>query len=243
MQLRQLAYRKKRSFQHWLKVLFVRMRWHRHHLPVINLNQVVPQQIRLELPILDHICLPPYHTPNDHNDFIPVMSIARHIQPRLIVELGTAYGNLTANLCRELPSTKILTVNAPLEEQTGEKVTYQLTAEDIGRVYREHGYSRQVIQIFRNTLTLELGEYLEKRSVELAIIDACHDREYVLNDFLKVAPFVRPNGIVLLHDTHPNMTGHLLGSYWACLQLREKGYDIKHLAESWWGIWVNKKER
>jgi hypothetical protein len=243
MQIRQLAYRKKRFLQHWFKVAFVRLRWGRHWLPVVTLDQIVPQQTRLEPPVLDHICLPPYHTPNDHNDFIPVMSIARHINPRLVVELGTAYGNLTANLCRQLPSAKVLTVNAPLEKQTGEKVTYQLTEDDIGRVYREHGYSKQVMQLFQNTLTLELGEYLEKRSVELAIIDACHDREYVVNDFLKIAPFVGPNGIVLLHDTHPSMDGHLLGSYWACLQLRGQGYDIKHLANSWWGIWLKTEKR
>jgi hypothetical protein len=243
MTIRQLLYRKKRAFQHKLKVSSVRLKWRSHRLPTIALDQIVEKPVTIKPAILDKICLSPYHSPTEHDDFLPVMNIARQLQPKLVVELGTAYGNLTANLCDQLPTTKIFTVNAPVEEQTGEKVTYRLEPDDIGKVYRQHGFSRQVIQIFQNTLTLELGRYLEKRSVGLAIVDACHDADYVVNDFLKVEPFIKSNGVILLHDTHPSMNGHLLGSYWACLRLRKQGYDIKHLVNTWWGIWTNAEHR
>jgi hypothetical protein len=98
-----------------------------------------------------------------------------------------------------------------------------------------------VVQIYCNTLELNLSQYLAGPIVDLAIVDACHDRPCVMHDFATVVPYMKPNGIVLLHDTHPSMAGHLWGSYTACMMLRRRGYDIRHIADTWWGIWVNTK--
>ena len=166
------------------------------------------------------------------------MTIVRAAKPTLVVELGTAQGNLTANICRQAPNATVFTVNAPVEEQSGELITFELTREQIGEVYRRHGFDDRVRQVYANTLTLDLGQYLEPKSSDLAIVDACHDREYVINDFFKIKEFVKEGGIVLLHDTHPDMKSHLLGSYSACMILRARGYDIRHLQGTWWGVWV-----
>ena len=72
----------------------------------------------------------------------------------------------------------------------------------------------------------------------LAVIDACHDTMYVVNDFEKVRPFMRPDGMIFLHDTHPSLAKHLHGSYLACMKLRQQGYDIRHLTNTWWGLWT-----
>lgn len=192
--------------------------------------------------ILDDICLPPYHAPDDHDDFLPLMHIARLLRPRLVVELGTAHGNTVANICQQCPDATVYTVNALAQQQTGEIVTYSLTQGEVGRVYRANGFEDRVVQIFENTLYLDLSKYLKRRRVDLAIIDACHDRDYVINDFLKVRPFVRPEGVVLFHDTHPSMEGHLAGSYVACMKLRRRGYDIRYVRNTWWAIWINSRD-
>jgi predicted O-methyltransferase YrrM len=165
------------------------------------------------------------------------MKIARFLQPEIILELGTAHGNTVANLCRQCPRAHVFTVNAPAAEQTGKLTTYSLTIDEIGRVYRSHGYTDRVTQIFANTLDLDLSSYLSKQSVNLVVIDACHDTDYVINDFSKVSPYVKSNGIVLFHDTHPSMDDHLIGSYRACMQLRKRGLDIRHIEGTWWGMW------
>ncbi len=116
--------------------------------------------------------------------------------------------------------------------------TYELDREEIGRVYRKFGFTDRVTQIFENTLTLDLSSYFAKPCIDLAIIDACHDTSYVLSDFKKIAPFVTLGGIVLLHDTHPSMRGHLSGSYIACMKLRQQGWNVKHIRGTWWGIWI-----
>lgn len=210
-----------------------------YKIPLIQLEQIVGQ-VRPAMPQhTDDICMPPHYGPKDHDDFTPLIRIAERLAPQVIIELGTAHGSTVANLCWACPDAHIYTVNAPALDQSGELVTFSLTREEIGRSYRKHGYDGRVTQIFANTLHLKLGKYLPKARADLAIIDACHDTEYVVNDFHKVRPFMRPGGIVLLHDTHPSMEDHLEGSYIACMLLRKAGFNIRQIDSSWWGIWVN----
>jgi predicted O-methyltransferase YrrM len=208
----------------------------RYRLPTVHLEDLVGMRVTSVDPILDDVCMPPYFGA-EHDDFTPLVTIARWLRPRLVLELGTAHGNTVANLCREIDDCRVYTVDAPAEMQSGVLTTYKLKVEEIGRVYRDRGYGSRVVQILRNTLELDLSEYLQPTSVDLAIIDACHDTAYVLNDFSKVEPYVRPGGVVLFHDTHPSMSAHLGGSYRACLFLRRKGFDVRHIANTWWAFW------
>jgi predicted O-methyltransferase YrrM len=201
------------------------------------LDEVAPGPADVVQPIRDDICLPPYLGPTDHDDFVPLMRIANSSHPRVIFEFGTAHGNSVANLCRQCPNAKVYTLNAPVESQTGDVVTFELSVSEIGRVYRAHGFADRVTQILQNSMSLDLSQTFAGPVVDLAIIDACHDAEYVLNDFSKIQPYVSPKGIVLFHDTHPSMDAHLDGSYQACVRLRALGFDIRHVEGTWWAIW------
>lgn len=220
---------KKRAVNfHWLKL------WHR--LPEMALEEIAQTWELIPDPIREDICMPPHHG-FPHDDFTPLIAIGQQLRPKVILELGTAYGNTTANLCRSCPQATIYTVNAPAETMTGRLVTFSLGPEEIGRVYRKHGYADRVVQLFANTLHLDLGDHLPGPVVDYAIIDACHDIDYVINDFQKVLPYMSGRGVMLLHDTHPQMEEHTWGSYVACLRLRKMGHDIRHLKGTWWGIW------
>jgi hypothetical protein len=216
-----------------------RAAWSRYLLPTITFQELTghsaPQSIVDPLP--DDICMPPF-TAEPHDDFSALMGIIGAWKATSVLELGTAYGNTVANICKLYPQVHVFTVNAPADIQSGKLTTYDLTAEQIGRVYRRHGYSQRVTQIYANTLDLDLSQWFAMPIIDVAIVDACHDTDYVINDFLKVKPYVRVGGVVLLHDTHPSMDSHLLGSYRACVRLRQRGFDIRHLADTWWGVWV-----
>src|SRR5438132_7572223 len=111
--------------------------------------------------MLPYTKLPDYYPTYDcYDDLSTLMRIVNTMQPRIVVEFGTAYGNTVANICRQCPETKVYTVNAQAEEQTGEIVTYELSKAEIGRVYRNHCFSGRVVQIFKNTLELDLSEHL-----------------------------------------------------------------------------------
>lgn len=238
---RSLWYRAGRRLEREVRGIPTRIYRTRYRLPCVGLSTLVSSNVTCDPPILDDICLPPYAIPHDHDDYGPLIRAAKTWRPRVIVELGTAHGNTTANLCRACPEAKVITVNARPEQQTGALVTYQLTRDEIGRVYRAHGYAERVVQVYENTLNLDLSQYVGGSVVDLALIDACHDVEFVINDFYKVLPFVSPGGTVLFHDTHPRSVGHLAGSYMACMMLRERGYDIRRITGTWWGIWRNVK--
>lgn len=219
-----------------LKVRLLRSFW---DLPAATLQDLIgTDNVLLADVILEDAGFPPYTGPSDHNDLLPVLTLARWMQPSTIVELGTSYGNLAANFCRQCPVAKVYTVNALPGQQTGAIVTHSPTKEQIGRVYRAHGYSARIVQILTNTLELDLSSVLHGQLADLAVIDACHDTEYVINDFHKVRPFMKPNGFVLFHDTHPSMEGHLRGSYMACMRLRRGGYNVRHIRGTWWGVWT-----
>ncbi len=209
----------------------------RYCLPTKRISDFGDKPCQSSAPIMEDICLPPYYGSSEFQDFEALISIAQALNPRAVLELGTAHGNTVANLCIRFPDAHVFTVNALAEDQSGDKVTFTLTQDEIGRVYRERGFGDRVTQIFANTLDLDFSQYLSVEAVDLAIIDACHDTAFVVNDFIKVAPYIRSGGIVLLHDTHPIMTEFLIGSYVGCMKLRRRGYDIGHLAGTSWGIW------
>lgn len=215
-----------------------RLRWRHRRLPTVQFEDVtgLPSPGQSEAVIEDHICMPPY-TGSALNDFDTLMGIIRWMDPKTVLELGTAHGNTTANICSVAPEARVITVNAPATQQSGKMTTFILNEDDIGWVYHSHGYGDRVTQILANTLDLNLAELFREPAVDLAIIDACHDTEYVINDFLKVQPYMMGNGIILLHDTHPSMTRHYHGSYRACMLLRQRGNDIRHLAGTSWAIW------
>ena len=50
-------------------------------------------------------------------------------------------------------------------------------------------------------------------------------------------PVLHETAIVLFHDTDTSLDKHLRGSYIACMYLRKLGYNVRHIAQTWWGVW------
>lgn len=119
--------------------------------------------------------------------------------------------------------------------------TYSLTNDEIGKVYRTQGFSQRIVQVYEDTkrMDLKLKNLISEKSVDFAIVDACHDSDYVLSDFLKIRPFMAPGSIVMLHDTHPSMEKHYIDSYIACMYLRKIGHNVKYIQNTSWAIWFD----
>jgi len=205
-------------------------------LPEVSPNDLGVSTETVE-PIRDGICMPPFAGPDDLDDFDFLMNLAKRIDPENIFEFGTAEGNTVANLCKNTGAS-VVTVNALSTDTSGTLRTMDLEKSEIGHVYREKGYSDRVTQIFTDSLDLIIEKYAKKNQFDLAVIDACHDYEYVLNDFFVIEPLVADNGYVLFHDCHPSAIGHLDSVWKACCHLSKAGYDIAHVKGTWWAIWV-----
>ena len=92
-------------------------------------------EVELAPIILEDAGVPPYVGSPHHDNLRPVLTIARSLAPRKAIEMGTSYGNLAANICRQFPSATVYTVNALPDQQTGGITTHSLTGDQIGRVY------------------------------------------------------------------------------------------------------------
>jgi predicted O-methyltransferase YrrM len=208
-----------------------------HELPSVALAEIAtPLKEPLSV-ILEHACMPPYYGwSTDHDDMEAMMRLVKCFDPKIVLEIGTAYGNTVANICQN-SNAEVITINALPEQISGRETTYALNKDEIGSVYREYGFQRRVTQIFENTLDFNHQRYFEKPCVDFAIIDGCHDKKFVVNDFKKILPILNQRATVLFHDTHPSMDNHLAGSYRACVKLRREGFDIRHIENTWWAIW------
>jgi predicted O-methyltransferase YrrM len=223
-----------------LKLIYQKSRWQffwgNFQLPEISILDLGADDTILEPQIEEELCLPPYKATNDHNDIDPLLRLIVHYRPKTVLELGTAQGATAANICA-VCDAKVYTVNALPEQIGGGIITFVLKKDEIGYVYRKHGFAERVQQIYENTMTMDLEKYVPVRTIDFAIIDACHDTDFVTNDFLKVFPFLAENAVVLFHDVSPSLRFHLADSYVACMYLRRIGFNIRYIQNTWWAIW------
>lgn len=213
--------------------------WDTYKLPEEDINNIIENYTEHVPSIMEEICIPPYHGDKGLLDYSILISIVKSMQPKIILELGTAHGNTIANICTE-SDAKIFTVNALPNQIEGEVITYILDQETIGSVYINNGFKDRVTQIYANTKDVDLLKYVEPKSVDLAFIDACHDFDFVINDFYKILPIISDNGVILFHDVHPSCNLHYASSYFALMYLRMKGFEIRYISGSSLGIWFMK---
>jgi len=212
--------------------------WNNFQLPEMSVDKVVGEYKQYTPTILEKICLPPYAGNSNYNDYSILISLIRGRQPQNFLELGTAHGNTVANICAESVA-QVYTVNALPEQIEGKIITFTLDKDQIGIVYRKNGFENRVVQIYENTKNLNILEYATPKSIDFVFIDACHDAEFVVNDFQRILPALSDRAVVLFHDTHPSGENHLLDSYLGCMYLRKLGYDVNHIAGGSLAYWSN----
>lgn len=198
-------------------------------------------------PLLDESQVHLYEHIHDVNqrrlrDAESIMTVCANAGHATILEIGTSIGITTASMALNAPQAHVYTVNIPPEEaesgEGGKLITYAFSKTAIGSYFCEKNI-QNITQIYANTLTWEpnIG------SIDVAFIDGCHDKEFVINDTLKVLPHIRPGGFILWHDFNPDLALHygwLAEVYEAIMWLRANGHisgEIYHVKDSWVGIW------
>jgi predicted O-methyltransferase YrrM len=200
-------------------------------------------------PILDETQVHLYDHVLDVNqrrlrDAESIMTVCANIgsENKTILEIGTASGITTASMAVNAPEAQVYTINIPPEEaakgEGGRLITGAFSKDIIGSYYREKKI-KNITQIYANTLSWkpDIG------MIDVAFIDGCHDYEFVINDTLKLLPYIKPNGFILWHDFNPDLA---LKYDWigeVCMAvdwLQSNGYlpgEIYHIKDSWVGIY------
>jgi len=163
---------------------------------------------------------------------------ANHSTPN-IVEIGTAGGVTTALMAVNSPSSIVHTINIPPEEihEGGHYTTFAPSHIEIGKAYRDLGL-KNVRQIFANT-----AHWKNNISpIGIALIDGCHDAEFVYSDSKKLIASMPPGSFILWHDFAPELARVYPWIADVCLGVERlftnkiiKG-RILHLDDSWIGL-------
>ena len=121
-----------------------------------------------------------------------------------IVEIGTSHGEMTARLATLNPGKTVFTLDVlPTQKNEGNHITHKISSSDIGRTYKSLGL-KNVVQFLEDSLTWNPSI----SNIDLAFIDGCHDKKYVIRDTIKCASFMNKGGYIIWHDCNPDLSCH-----------------------------------
>jgi hypothetical protein len=125
------------------------------------------------------------------------------LQPQLIVELGTHWGEAYFTFCQTVQEHGLSSLCYAVDHWQGDEhaglygeEVYEEVSDYNARFYRQFSY------LLRRSFDEALAQFSDN-SVGLLHIDGLHTYEAVRHDFQQWFPKVCPGGIVLLHDIVP----------------------------------------
>lgn len=121
-------------------------------------------------------------------------------QPKILVELGTHWGDSYFTFCQAINELNIGTISYAVDTWEGEQHagTYDHSIFDFVNAYNSTQYSGRS-HLLRETFDTA-NEKFDDASIDLLHIDGLHTYEAVSKDFQKWYPKVSPQGIILFHD-------------------------------------------
>ena len=129
-----------------------------------------------------------------------LFSIAIASEPMTILELGTGPGISSRAFIRALQYFN------KIHSTQGFLHTCDVSASTIEPLAKQFG--SLVIPHVMLTDDLVKGWVKHATPIDILYIDADHSHEQSLNDFENFASFVIPNGLIIMHDTHPLSVEH-----------------------------------
>lgn len=140
-------------------------------------------------------------------EMIEAMKVVREYEPRTMMEIGTARGGSLfcwAQLAH--PDAFLISLDLPGGRWGGGYAVEQI------QHFRQFLYPTQTLASFlgdsQNPETVaQIGQTLDGRKLDVLYIDGDHTYQGAKLDFVNYKPFVRPGGLVLLHDINPPAPG------------------------------------
>ena len=129
-----------------------------------------------------------------------LLELVRELRPRVVVEIGTAWGGTLFLLARVAADDALLvSIDLPGGQFGGGYHPWRVP------LYRSFAGERQRIVLLRGDshappTAARLVKALGGRPIDLLFVDGDHRYEGVRADFAAYAPLVRPGGLVALHD-------------------------------------------
>jgi hypothetical protein len=160
------------------------------------------------------------------------------IQPELIVELGTHWGEAYFTFCQVVQENGLSSLCYAVDHWLGDEHAGHYgeeVFEDV-RQYNERYYS-QFSYLLRSSFDDAISQFGDA-SIGLLHIDGLHTYEAASHDFRTWLPKVKPGGIVLLHDICPKHEDFGVWRLWDEIKAEfPNSFEFHHS----WGLGVVRK--
>jgi len=187
----------------------------------------------LSLNLLDYpICLvqPKRRTPllNWHEHIPFAFFLVDLLKPKVIVELGTHYGDSYCAFCQAVQELHLDTRCYAVDTWQGDPYSGHYGAEVLADLRAHHdpvygGFSRLIESTFDEAL-----RYFDDGTTDVLHIDGCHTFEAVSHDFESWLPKLSRRGVVLLHDINVREREFGVWKAWDKLKARFPHFEFWH---------------
>lgn len=186
----------------------------------------------LELNPLDHpICLTvprrlTYSTWHEHLPF--AMFLVDLLRPKMIVELGTHYGDSYCTFCQAVKELHLDTACYAVDTWQGDPHSGLYGPEVLADLRAHHdplysSFSRLIQSTFDEAL-----EHFADGTVDLLHIDGYHTYESVRHDFESWLPKMSSHGVVLFHDINVREQDFGIRKFWGEVKLKYPRFEFLH---------------
>ncbi len=140
----------------------------------------------------------------NRSELVRLMERVRAMQPRRILEIGTARGGTLFLFCRNAaPDATVVSLDLPYAINGGGYPEWK------SPIYRSFARPEQELILLRRDSHLaasrdEVQRLAGSEPFDVIMIDADHRYEGVKRDFELYAPLVSPEGLIVMHDVLPN---------------------------------------
>ena len=177
-----------------------------HRLVKADLQQLFPgiEAVSVSVP-----CAPIVARPGQLplTELVVLASVCKHLKPRRIFEIGTYQGASALTMAMNTPAdTEILTLD--LDPTRREDTKYRVEIGDItglpftvGGLYHGTEFQSKIRQLYGDSAVFDFGQF--HHSADLVFVDGNHAYENVQSDSQNAFRMVRPGGIVMWDDYHP----------------------------------------
>jgi len=165
------------------------------------------------------------------------LSIARAINPKIIVEIGTATGGTLFTFSRILhPTGTLISIDLPYGKFGGGYHVWKVP------FYKSFVSNKQQIFLLRAdshapSTFAKFQKLLNNLPIDMLFIDGDHSYEGVKKDFEMYSPLVRKGGIIAFHDIadHDRYDGCDVDLYWEKIKVKYKNQEIIGKDNVGWG--------